>query len=213
MATASLPGRNSMVLEGIDWRTYSRLLRIFAEQPGIRLTYDRGALEIMSPLPSHEGIAYLLGRFVDTLTDELNLPVKAGRCSTFWRKRKRRGLEPDNSYWIASEAQVRDKDDDELRRGPPPDLAIEVEVTHSSLDRLSIYATLGVPEVWNFAEGKGAFLRLQKGSYVEGPSLSFPGLTAADLVSFLNIRKQTDETTLVRQFRAWVRQRIADGWK
>src|SRR5262249_1484952 len=183
MATANLPARNSMVLENIDWRTYSRLLRIFAERPGIRLTYDRGALEIMSSLPSHEGSAYLLGRFVDTLTEELNLPVKAGRCSTFRRKRKRRGLEPDNSYWIASEAQARGKDDSELQRGPPPDLAIEVEVTHCALDRLSIYATLAVPEVWDFSEGKGAFLQLQKGSYVEGPSLSFPGLAAADLVS------------------------------
>ena len=213
MATASMPIRNSMVLTDIDWRTYVRLLRIFAERPSIRLTYDRGALEIMSPLPSHEGIAYLLGRFVDTLTDELNLPVKAGRCTTFRRRRKRRGLEADNSYWIASESLARDREDHELRRGPPPDLAIEVEATHSALDRLSIYATLGVPEVWRFSEGRGAFLLLQKGSYVEGPSLSFPGLAAADLVNFLNIRKQGDETTLVRQFRAWVRQRIADGWK
>src|SRR5437763_1182028 len=101
MATANLPARNSMVLEGIDWRTYTRLLRAFSERPAIRLTYDRGILEIMSPLPSHEGLAYLLGRFVDTLTDELNLAVRAARCTTFWRKRKRRGLEPDNSYWIA----------------------------------------------------------------------------------------------------------------
>jgi Uma2 family endonuclease len=213
MATANLPARNGMVLESIDWRTYRRLLRIFAERPGIRLTYDRGALEIMSPLPSHEGIAYLLGRFVDTLTDELNLAVRAARCTTFWRKRKRRGLEPDNSYWIASEPQVHGKDDRELRRGPPPDLAIEVEVTHSPLDRLSIYAKLGVPEVWRFSEGKGAFLLLQKGAYVEGPSLSFPGLKAPDLLPFLAQYGKLDDTTLVRQFRAWVRQRIADGWK
>ena len=109
---------------------------------------------------------------------------------------KRKRMDPDAAYNLVG-----------------PDLAIEVEVTHWSVDRLSIYATLGVPEVWRFAEGKGAFLLLQKGGYVEGPSLSFPGLMAADLVSFLNLHKQTDNTTLVRQFRAWVRQRIADGWK
>jgi len=196
----------------VSWRTYTRLLRAFAERPAFRLTYDRGTLEIMSPLAEREGSAYVLGRFVDVLTEELNLPVKAGRSTTFRKRRKRRGLEPDNSYWIANEAQVRGKDEIDLSVDPPPDLAIEVDVTHSSLDRMRIYAALKVAEVWRLADGQLTFHLLPpKGSYADGPSRAFPGLIASDLLPFLDLRKQTDETSLVRQFRAWVRQRIADG--
>ncbi|MCI0458034.1 MAG: Uma2 family endonuclease [Gemmataceae bacterium] len=214
MATANLPARNSLLLHDVDWRMYTRLLRTFRQRPSVRLTYDRGVLEIMSPLAEHEGPAYLLGRFVDVLTEELNLPVKAGRSTTFRKRRKRRGLEPDNSYWIANEAQVRGKDETDLRVDPPPDLAIEVDVTHSSLDRMGIYAKLGVAEVWRLADGQLTFHLLQpKGDYLPGSSCSFPGLNASDLLPFLDLRKQTDETSLVRQFRVWVRQRIADGWK
>src|SRR4051812_48441250 len=91
------PGRG-LVLPNIDWKTYTRLLRAFAGQRGVRLTYDRGDLEIMSPLPEHEGVKYLLGRFVDTLTDELGMEVWACGSVTIRRKRSRRGLEPDNCY-------------------------------------------------------------------------------------------------------------------
>ena len=79
MATiASPPASNHLLLDNIDWRTYSRRLRVFAENPAVRLTYDHGRLEIMSPLPEHESDADMLGRFVVVLTEELDMPIKAG---------------------------------------------------------------------------------------------------------------------------------------
>ncbi len=98
MAVVTVPTPDRLVLAGVDWHTYTRLLHVFAERPSIRLTYDRGDLEIMSPLPEHESDADMLGRFVVVLTEELALPIKAGRSTTFRRRRLRRGLEPDNSY-------------------------------------------------------------------------------------------------------------------
>jgi Uma2 family endonuclease len=214
MATANVTTRPSLVLEDIDWRMYSRLLRVFAERPAIRLTYDRGRLEIMSPLLQHEVYADLLGRFVVVLTEELGLPIQAGRSTTLRRRRKRRGVEPDHSWWIAHAKEMQGRLELDLKRDPPPDLAVEIDVTHGSLDRMSIYAALGVPEVWRLAEDGLAFHLLQpSGSYVAGPSSTFPGLAAADLGPFLALRAKTDENDMVRQFRAWVRQRIADGWK
>src|ERR1700736_1311356 len=109
MRALRTPRGQSLIFDNIDWRTYSRLLRIFVHRPSVRLTYDRGRLEIMNPLPEHETGAYLLGRFVDTLTEELSLPVKAGRSTTFRRRQRQRGLEADNCYWIANEARVRGK--------------------------------------------------------------------------------------------------------
>src|SRR2546422_8379502 len=108
-ATARARRSRSVVLTDIDWQTYTRLLRIFAERPSVRLTYDRGELEIMSPLREHENDAYLLGHMVDELTVELGLPMSPGRSTTFRRRLKQRGLEPDNSYWIQNESRMRGK--------------------------------------------------------------------------------------------------------
>jgi Uma2 family endonuclease len=200
------------VLYGIDWGTYTRLLRAFEGQYRFRLTYDRGTLEIMSPLWQHEGSAYLLGRLIDALTEELGIPVRAGRTVTLRRRRLRRGLEPDNCYWIASEARVRGKTKLNLRTDPPPDLAIEVDVTRSSLNRMSIYAALGVPEVWRVNAQGLTFNVLVAGSYQVRPtSLAFPQLRPADLSPFLSRLGQDDDTTIIRQFRAWVRQHLLGG--
>jgi Uma2 family endonuclease len=192
----------------VDWRTYARLLRVFAERPSLRLTYDRGVLEIMSPLHEHESDGRFLGRLVVTLTEELSLPVKAGGSTTFRRKRRRRGLEPDDCYWIASEPQVRGKRRIDLRNDPPPDLAIEVDVSRGSLDRMSIYAALRVPEVWRLHQQGLTFHVLgADGRYTESPhSRAFPMVTPADLIRFLNLRSQLDENAVVQQFRAWLRQ-------
>jgi Uma2 family endonuclease len=145
------------------------------------------------------------------LTEELGLPVKAGGSTTFRRRRKRRGIEPDDCYWIADEPRVRGKRRIDLRTDPPPDLAIEVDVTSSSLDRMGIYAALGVPEVWRL---EGQTLTFQvlapKGQYAQkATSLAFPWLAPADLVPYLALRGQMDENAVVAQLRTWVRQRHA----
>ncbi len=197
------------VLHGIDWLTYTRLLRALQGQRRFRITYDRGSLEIRSPLREHEQPAYLVGRLIDVLTDELALPCMAGRSVTLRRRRKRRGLEPDNCYWIANMPRVQGKRHLNLRIDPPPDLAVEVDVTSSSIDRMSIYAALGVPEVWRLSTGGIAFHTLDAGAYqVRSNSLSFPQLASADLPPFLAPWGQTDDTTIARQFREWVRQQM-----
>jgi Uma2 family endonuclease len=213
MSLATAPALGHLLLSGIDWRTYTRLLHIFAEHPSVRLTYDRGVLEIMSPLPEHESDADMLGRFVVVMTEELGLPIKAGRSTTFRRRPKRRGLEPDNSYWITSEPRVRGKRRLDLRIDPPPDLAIEVDVTRSSLDRMAIYAALAVPELWRLDGSVLTFHVLGAGGrYAMSPhSAAFPLVSAPDLVGFLSLRSTLDENTVVRQFREWFRQRVAAG--
>jgi Uma2 family endonuclease len=136
------------VLHDINWGTYTRLLRAFERQRRFRITYDRGTLEIMSPLWEHEKPAYILGTFIDVLVQELQLPYEPGRRVTLRRRRKSRGLEPDNCYWLANAGRLAGKTHLDLRVDPPPDLAIEVDIKRSSLDRMSIYAALAVPEVW-----------------------------------------------------------------
>jgi Uma2 family endonuclease len=210
MSTVQAAPADRLVLHDVDWETYSRLLHIFAERPCFRLTYDRGVLEVMSPLHEHDSDGRFLGRLIVVLTEELGLEVKAGGSTTFRRRRRRRGLEPDESYWIASEPRVRGKRRIDLRVDPPPDLAIEVDVTRSSLDRMGIYAALGVPEVWRLDDGTLTFNVLQQdGRYAAGPhSLAFPLITPADLAGFLALHDQMGENAAVQRFRDWVRQRV-----
>jgi Uma2 family endonuclease len=205
------PGR-WLRLSGVDWSTYSRLLRAFAEKPGIRLTYDRGELEIMAPLLAHDGDGRFCFRLVSALTEELGLPLKCGGSTTMRRRLRQRGIEADECFWIANAHRMQGVRRLDLRRDPPPDLAIEVDVTRSSFDRLAIYAVLGVPEVWRLDGNSLMFHVLDaSGQYNEATvSRSFPLLTPSDLIGFLQrARGAGDVNPIVRDFRAWVRQRMA----
>jgi Uma2 family endonuclease len=197
------------VLHGIDWPTYTRLLRAFEAGRRFRLTYDRGTLEIMVPLLEREGPADLLGWLIKVLIEEFNLPARLGGSVTLRRRRRSRGLEPDRCFWIASAARLQGRQHLDLRTDPPPDLAVEIDVTHSSLNRMSIYAALGVPEVWRLAAGTLTFNVLDSRSYaVRTHSLAFPRLASAELLPFLEQQGQTDDTSIVRQFREWARQNL-----
>ncbi len=211
MSTVAIPAAQPpAVLYDIDWKTYTMLLRVF-ERSGrrFRLTYDRGTLEIMSPLWVHEAQARLLGRFIDVLTEELNLPCRLGGSVTLRRRKKQKGLEPDNCYWIASTPLLQGKRHLDLRVDPPPDLAVEVDVTSSVMNRIGIYSALGVPEIWRLSVGGIAFHILASGKYqVQSNSLSFPQLASTDLVPFLAQWGQDDDTTIVRRFREWVKQQL-----
>ena len=210
---STVPARRTrdrtLLLHAVDWKTYTRLVIAFNERPGIRLTYDRGTLEMMCPSLPHEIDAEFLGHLVVALTDELNSPMLGGGCATLRRRRVKRGLEPDRCYWIANESLMRGKRTLDLRVDPPPDLAIEIDVTSSSLDRMGIYAALGVPEVWRLEGALLSFNSLTAGKYtVVSHSRAFPFVTPADLLGFQALRAQHGDTAVRQQFRAWVRQHL-----
>jgi len=206
MATITRFRPAPIVLTGVDWRGYSRFLRAFAGQKKVRLTYDRGTLEIRTISSLQERWKCFLGWLLIAMAEEMNRPIAQRGSLTLRRRRKQRGLEPDQSYYIANEPRVRGLMRLDLRRDPPPDLVVEVDITHSSLNRLSIYARLGVPELWRFDNGTLTFLQLQGKAYDPlATSLSFPPITAADLAPFLALLGQQDETSIIRQFRAWLR--------
>jgi Uma2 family endonuclease len=215
MATVQALQQGRLVLDNVSWQTYRRLLQALDGRPSLRLTYDRGHLEVMTISGEHESFARFLNRLVIALTEEMGLPVREGGSTTFRRRRRRRGLDPDNCYWITHEPQVRGRLNIDLRIDPPPDLAIEIDITHSSLDRLAVYAALGVPEVWRF-DGQVLMFHLlgADGRYAAAsPSRVFPGLKPEDVLHFLTLRGQADDNAVVRQFRAWVQSRIGAGWQ
>jgi Uma2 family endonuclease len=160
----------------------------------------------MAPSPPHENYKKVLGRFVETLTEELNIEIKSLGSLTCTREDLARGLEPDQCYYIQNEAVVRTLDEIDFNQDPPPDLVIEIDISSSSINRLSLYAALGVPEVWRYDARAITIYRLEGERYQAcDRSPTFPQITPAEVMRFLELRKTMGETSLIRSFRKWVR--------
>jgi Uma2 family endonuclease len=210
MVNALLARERQIVLENISWETYERLLREVGERH-IRMTYDDGDLEIMTLSFGHEYLGEVLGLFVSLLTLELNIPIRSGGSTTLRKRLKRKGLEPDKCYWIKHEKSMRDKTKWDARKDPPPDLAIEVDIAHSSMNRMGIYASLKIPEVWRYKTKKlRVYVLRRDGTYEERESSpTFPYLDLAQVNGFLNGAAKGNQTALMREFTKWVRKSVA----
>ncbi|MEB3338700.1 MAG: Uma2 family endonuclease [Leptolyngbyaceae bacterium] len=150
MTATLIQSPDRVLLKNISWQTYQLLSKDFEQQPAMRLTYDRGLLEIRRPLDPQETCKKLLGRLVEALTEELGVEIRSLGSRTCDREDLARGLEPDQCYYIQNAPAVWNKAQIDLRQDPLPELAIEIDITSSSMNRLDIYADLGVPEVWRY---------------------------------------------------------------
>lgn len=196
-----------LLLHNVSWKDYDALLRIL-DGRHLRLTYDRGNLEIMTLSPEHERYKNLIRRFIEFLAEDTNLPYINLGSTTFQRRELKRGLEPDECYYFRNYQRVCGLKRIDLSRDPPPDLVVEVDVTHSSLSRMKIYASLGVPEVWRYDGSKLQVFRLTRaGQYEEcDHSPTFPTTPIDELVRFVGQSPAEDDMSIIRAFRDWVGQ-------
>jgi Uma2 family endonuclease len=208
LESAVLPaeGERRFLIRDVGWQGYQDLLRMVGDRP-IRLTYDRGDVELMSPLFKHEREKSLLARIVEIITEELEIPMMSAGSTTLKREDLDRGLEADESYYLDDLSRVRDTEELDLLVDPPPDLAIEIEITRSALNRLGIYGALGVPEIWRFDGRNLRILERQiDGAYREVPGSDFlPWISIDEVKRFLLEEESRDETRWARGFREWVR--------
>lgn len=204
------PGELRFLLRQVGWRLYDELLTALGGRSSVRITYDRGDLELMSPLYPHEAYAGMYGYLVLALTKELGLSVKGGGSTTFRSKALGKGIEPDRCFWIARAKHMIGRRTHDIETDPPPDLAIEVEYTSSALDRMGIYAALRVPEVWRF-DSEALFIHALQpdGTYeVLDHSPTFPRLPVAEVPAVVAAHMEADDNDALDAFRAWVRQHV-----
>ncbi len=208
----TLPGGRGLVLLDVAWADYWQCLDIRDRlRPTAKLTYYRGTMELMTKSITHERYAFNLGRFVSYLCEELGVPCLGCRETTVSREDLERGFEPDEWFYVGPNAarmvghvQSRQLD---FTSDPPPDLAIEVEVSRTLLDRIDIYAAVGVMEIWRFDGQNLTAWRLRGDKTYEAVAVSpvFPTVPLAELVRYVHLAGTVDDTTLARQFRGWVR--------
>ena len=206
-ATLLAPPDEIIHLSGISWETYETLLEELSDRC-LRLTYNRGNLEIMAPSPEHELGKEVLGRFVETLAEELEVQIYPLGSTTF-KRLKLSGAEPDKCFYIYNIDAVRGKKRIDLNEDPAPDLVVEIDVTSSSYNRLQVYADLGVAEVWLYNGESLVIQQLQNGTYITSQtSQFFLNIPIPEIAGFLQQAETMDYLELVKAFRNWVRSQI-----
>ncbi len=179
--TIALSPGSHLLIPNVTWEQYEALLEELGEERRIpRINYCNGTLELMSPLPAHERPHRIISDIVKLLLDAQGREWEDFGSTTF-KKLKQAGLEPDTCFYIQNAERVRDLMRMDMTQDPPPDLAIEADVT--SKTTLEAYAALQVPEVWIYDNNKLTIHLLQNGEYQESASsATFPELAIAEMI-------------------------------
>jgi Uma2 family endonuclease len=197
-----------VILHGVSWETYKRLLADFQESHAARFAYDRGVLEIMVLSTKHEEPNRTIALLVELLALEMRINVRNLGSTIFTREDLERGFEPDTCFYIRNAARVKGKEEIDLAIDPPPDLVIEVDIAHPSLDKLPIYAAIGVPEVWRYDGKQLTIFCFEEETYrTYEESRELPGLTSAVISQFIAESKTLDRLDWAQRIREWAQQR------
>lgn len=203
-----IPPGQRILLQNVSWQEFEAIIGELGEHRSARIAYDHETLEMMTPLPSHEADKSLIGDFVKALLEELDIEFYSLGSTTFKNELMKQGIEPDDCFYIKNEASVRGKERIDLTEDPPPDLALEIDIT--SRTHPEIYQNLGVRELWRFEGGKLHIHALQNGKYVKVKfSPTFPNFPLVDAIpQYLSQVKAEGRNKTMKVFREWVRKQI-----
>jgi Uma2 family endonuclease len=207
MTALPAPNNPAYVLEDVSWDFYERAVEEM-ENSGrhVRITYEDGRMEFMSPSDLHEELEGLIGRLIELYAIERDIPITGLGSVTCKRRDLRKGLEPDECYYVTTPRPPRG--DFDLKRYPPPDLAVEVEISRGVIPKQPIYAALGVPEIWRFDGQRIIVLRRQADGQYQTFTDSgvFPNLPIAEFNRFLALALSDENHPTARAFRDWLRK-------
>lgn len=213
MATLQLrqirvPEGQTIEIQNVSWSEFEDILQDLGEERNTRIAYSNGVLSIMAPLPAHETSKASLGDFVKILLEELDRNYLSLGSTTFKTKQMKKAVEPDDCFYIKDFEQVLGKSKLDLNVDPPPELAIEVDLT--SKTQVEAYEGLGVAELWRYDSGKLRIDCLQEGRYVEvEQSAIFPTwLTKRALEESVRRALSVGQGKANKEFRKWVTENI-----
>jgi Uma2 family endonuclease len=189
------------------WGAYVRLLRAREDGANPRYIYRGGRLTIVSPGIPHESIKLRLSWLIETILVELGIPfLGSGAVTLKQAGPRKKGVEGDTSDYLTNLDRVLGKKTLEMGTDPPPDLEVEVVISHPVREALSVHASFGVREVWVCKRSGLTFLALgDDGRYHSTPlSVSLPFLSSEELAPWVFGEGFPDEIALRRAFRAWV---------
>ncbi len=198
---STLPAETRTLIRNVRWETFVALAE--DRQGSIpRMTYINGNLELMSPKKEHETAKTLLGRMIHAFCDIHEIEILSVASTTFHREDLERGFEADEAYYVEHAEAVLSKEEIDLSVDPPPDIVIEIEITSSALPKMTLFASMGIAEVWRHNGRTLKLFRLQDADYRQvDASVALPGFPVKLAESLLTKRLMQGETALVHQFR------------
>lgn len=201
-----IPPRQHVLLQDVSWQEFEAILEDLGDHRSSRLAYNNRILDIAMPLPEHEYDKEIVGDLLKALLEELDIEFLTLGSTTFKVPELGKGLEPDQCFYIANEARIRGKKRLDLSIDPPPDLALEIDITSRTYP--DIYKAFKVPELWRFDRGVLQINVLQNGEYIiVSESPNFPGLPLSETIPLhLEQRRTAGRNTALKAFRKWVRK-------
>ncbi len=197
---------NRVILRNVSWSTYQALMADVGEDRAWRIAYDRGVLELRMPLKDHELPKIMISKLLAALSEELEIEILELGSLLLEREDLTHAIEPDTCCYIQNESLVRNKNI-QFPNDPPPDLAVESDHTHSSMKKFTIYAALGVPELWRYTKETLEVYYLIEGEYQRSDkSLAFPFLPLDEIPGFIEQSKGVGQRLAVRSFRQRIRE-------
>jgi len=201
------PGQQLLV-EDVNWQQFETILAELGERRASRISYSNGLLEIMVPLPEHEKAKEIIGDMVKILLETRQIAFESLGSTTLKNERMSQAVEPDTCFYIQNQAAVIGKNRLDMSVDPPPDLAIEIDLT--SRTQLDNYQILGVPELWRYARRGLQINVLQAEQYIESDvSPTFPNIPIVELVNQYTQQSQVaGRTRAIQAFKNWVGENL-----
>ncbi len=201
------PGQQLLV-EDVNWQQFESILAELGERRASRLSYSNGRLEIMVPLAEHEKAKEIIGDMVKILLEARQIAFESLGSTTLKNERMSQAVEPDTCFYIQNQAAVIGKNRLDMSVDPPPDLAIEIDLT--SRTQLDNYQILGVPELWRYARRGLQINVLQAEQYIESDvSPTFPNIPIVELVNQYTQQSQVaGRTRAIQAFKSWVGENL-----
>jgi Uma2 family endonuclease len=201
-----MPADSVLIHHGVGWNDYEELLDAVGEAISLRISYDEGTLQIMSPSSKHEYVTKLIERLVDRISMRHRIKILFYGSATLKKQTKQKGAEPDACFYIQTADAVGRKEQIDFNADPPPDVVLEIDIHHESISKLPIYAALGVPELWRYDGGALTIYQLREGQYVlADASQALPILTGAVLTEFLARIPKEDQYDILLAFEEWLK--------
>jgi Uma2 family endonuclease len=202
---SQLPEDTVVIFQGVTWEEYEELLDQVGEASGVRISYNDGTLKVMSLSVEHEICVRFIEHLIGAITIKLRINIISTGSATMRKKKKKKGNEPDASFYVQTASEIGKRLDLDFEVDPPPDIAVEVDIHHDSMDKDSIYAALGVPEIWRYDGWTASIRRLQDNSYVETETSSaLPMITSAILTEYLTRLREEGEFAVIIAFDEWL---------
>jgi Uma2 family endonuclease len=201
------PGQQ-LLLADVSWQQFENILIDLGEHRSARVSYSHGYLEIMVPLPEHEKAKEIIGDVIKILLDRLNIDYDALGSTTLKSERMTQGVEPDACFYIQNQALVLGKSRLDINIDPPPDLAVEIDLT--SRTPLENYRLLGVLELWRYGKQGLQIEVLQDGKYIRSDSSpTFPDLPIVDLINrYVQQSQVVGSSQAIKAFKQWVQDNL-----